>query len=81
MIEPCPLQEKTVAEISKSMHKLWDLETLGIIVEDEVHKSVVSKTFTGERHSVGLPWNMQHRPISNNYKNACVRLRVNKKAY
>ena len=76
VIEPCPLQDKTVAEINKSMHKLWDLETLGIRIEDEVHKSVVSKiSFTGERYSVGLPWKMGHRPIPNNYENACVRLK------
>ena len=74
VIEPCPLQGKTVAAIKKSMHKLWDLETLGIRVEDEVHKSVVSKlSFTGECHSVGLPWKMGHRRIPSNYENTCVR--------
>ena len=76
VIEPCPLQDKVVAEIDKSMHKLWDLETLGIRVEDEIHKSVVSNiSFTGERYSVGLPWKMGHGPIPNNYENACVRLK------
>ena len=57
VIEPCPLPDKAVAEIDKSMHKLWDLETVGIRIEDEVHKSVVNDiSFTGERYSVGLPW-------------------------
>ena len=50
---------KTVAEINKFMHKFWDLDMLGIRVEDEIHKSVVSNiSFTGERFSVGLPWKM-----------------------
>ena len=76
VIEPCPLQDKAVAEIDKSMHKLWDLETLGIRVEDEIHKSVVNNiSFTGECYSVGLPWKMGHGPIPNNYENACVRLK------
>ena len=58
------------------MHKLWDLESLGIRVEDEVHKSVVNNiSFTGERYSVGLPWKMGHGPIPNNYENAYVRLK------
>ena len=76
VIEPCPLPDKAVAEIDKSMHKLWDLETVGIRIEDEVHKSVVNNiSFTGERYSVGLPWKMGHGSIPNNYDNTYVRLK------
>ena len=76
VIDPCPLPDKALTEINKSMHKLWDLESLGIRVEDEVHKSVVNNiSFTGERYSVGLPWKMGHGPIPNNYENAYVRLK------
>ena len=58
-IEPCPLPDKTAADINKSTHKLWDLETLGIRVEDEFHKSIINIiSFTGECYSVGLPWKM-----------------------
>ena len=76
MIEPCPLQEKPATEIDKSMHKVWDFETLGNRIEDEVHKFVVNTiSFTGECYSVGLPWKMGHGPIPNNYENAYVRLK------
>ena len=72
VIEPCPLPNKAVAEIDKSMHKLWDLETVGIRIEDEIHKSVLNNiSFKGERYSVGLPWKMGHGPIPNNYDSEC----------
>ena len=35
VIEPWSLQDKAVAEIDKSMHKLWNLEALGIRAEDK----------------------------------------------
>ena len=58
------------------MHKLWDLEKIGIRVEDEVHQSVISSiSFTGGRYSVGLPWKVGHGPIPNNYDKAYIRLK------
>ena len=76
VIDPFPLPDKNASDVDKNMHKLWDLDTLGIRVEDEVHKSVIDNiSFTGTRYSVGLPWKVGHGPVPDNYNNAFVRLK------
>ena len=43
-------------EIEENVNRLWDLDTLGIRQEDEVHETVIDEIlFTGTRYSVGLP--------------------------
>ena len=43
-------------EIESSLHKLWDLDSIGIREIDKVHEDVVDHIeFTGERYSVGFP--------------------------
>ena len=48
--------------LESDVHKLWDMETIGIIEsEDEVHEAFVkSVSFTGNRYSVRLPWKEGH---------------------
>ena len=43
-------------KVEDSLHKLWDLETLGIRPVDEVHATTIDNIeFTGERFSIKLP--------------------------
>ena len=63
-------------EIDSQLNKLWDLESIGIRVEDEVHTHVIDNIcFTGKRYSVGLPWKVAHKPLSDNYSNSLARLK------
>ena len=60
------------------VHKLWDMETLGIIeTEDEVHEAFVnSVSFTGNRYSVRLPWKEGHPELPSNYATSLRRLKT-----
>ena len=63
-------------DLDETVHKLWDLDSLGIRVEDEVHEGVIDDIlFTGERYSVGLPWKVGHAPLPTNYNNSLSRLK------
>ena len=63
-------------EIDSQLNKLWDLESIGIRVEDEVHTHVIDNVFfTGKRYSVGLPWKVAHKPLATNYSNSLARLK------
>ena len=74
VIDPLPLPDKNTSDIDKNMHKLWDLDTLGIRVE--LHKSVIYNiSFKGTRYSVGLTWKVGHGPVPGNYNNAFLRLK------
>ncbi|XP_065052637.1 uncharacterized protein LOC135681915, partial [Rhopilema esculentum] len=62
--------------LNKDLHKLWDLETLGIRVDEDVHQKVIDDvSFNGQRYSVGLPWKAEHGPIPLNYNSALIRLK------
>ena len=44
-------------KIEETVQKLWDLETVGIRSENEVHEHVIDNIiFTGKRYPLGLPW-------------------------
>ena len=59
-------------EIDSNLHKLWDLDSIGIREEDKVHESVLDDiAFTGSRYSVGIPWKLGHKPLPSNY-NVCL---------
>ena len=61
--------------IEESVNRLWDLETLGIRQDDEVHETVKDDIiFTGSRYSVGLPWKIGHNKLPSNYGNCVARL-------
>ena len=75
-VEPTPLSRDEMLDLNKQVHKLWDLETIGIRNDDDVHQRVIDETsFNGQRYSVGLPWKGGHGPIPLNYSNSLVRLK------
>ena len=63
-------------KIEDTVQKLWDLDTIGIRPENEVHEHVIdSIVFTGKRYSVGLPWKAGHNALPTNYENSFMRLK------
>ena len=63
-------------ELDRAVHKLWDLDSLGIRVENEIHEGIIDDIlFTGDRYSVGLPWKVGHAPLPTNYPNSLNRLK------
>ena len=55
-------------KLDESIHRLWDLETLCIGQQDEVHESLKdSISFNGTRYSVKLPWKEGHNALPSNY--------------
>ena len=61
--------------LEEKVQKLWDLDTLGIREENEVHENLLDNiTFTGERYSVGLPWKAGNKTLPTNFDNALARL-------
>ena len=63
-------------EINSQLRKLWDLESIGIRIEDEVHTRVIDNIyFTGKRYSVRLPWKVAHKPLATNYSNSLAKLK------
>ena len=68
-------QEKIGLE--EKVSKLWDLDSLGIRENHEVHEKVLdSISFTGERYSVGLPWKMGCDMLPDNYDRSYYRLQT-----
>ena len=58
------------------VNKLWDLDTLGIKPQNEVHEKLIDNiSFTGSRYSVGLPWKAGHDNLPSNYANSLARLK------
>ena len=54
--------------LEESVHRLWDLDSLGIREKDEVHENLIDNiSFTGERYQVGLPWKVGHGDLPSNY--------------
>ena len=63
-------------KIEENVNRLWDLDTIGIRPENEVHEYVIDNIyFTGERYSVGLPWKAGHKALPTNYENSLMRLK------
>ena len=63
-------------ELEDGVRKLWDLETLGIREENEIHEALKDGIlFNGERYEVSLPWKEGHGPLPNNYRNSLKRLK------
>ena len=64
-------------DLDRKTHKLSDLDSLGIRVEEEVHEGVIDNMlFTGERYSVGLPWKVGHAPLPTYFYNSLSRLKT-----
>ena len=65
-------QEKM--QIDEEVHKLWDLDSLGIREKNEVHEQLIDEiSFTGTRYSVRLPWKIGH-VLPSNYEVSLGRL-------
>ena len=54
-------------EITKSLNKFWDTESLGIVKEKFVKPSEVCIRHNGIRYEVKLPWKKKYPDISDNY--------------
>ena len=68
---PSKKQEKEL-----SLLKLWDLDSIGIREENEVHKSVIDNiSFTGSKYSIGLLRKFGHGPVPLNLANSQARLK------
>ena len=72
---PSVNQDVDKRNIEENVNRLWDLETLEIRQNDEVHETVKDDIiFTGNRYSVGLPWKIGHNKLPSNYENCVARL-------
>ena len=68
--------EPSAKMIDEQVNKLWDLESLGIRPNNDVHEALIDDiVFTGERYSVSLPWKAGCGPLPLNYKNCVARLK------
>ena len=65
------------SHMSDNVHRLWDLDTVGIREEDEVHEALKEAiSFNGTRYQVHLPWKEGHEPLPSNYTNSLKRLKT-----
>ena len=70
-----PRTEKSQRKkIDEAAHKLWDLDTIGIRTQNEVHTHLIENIhFTGERYSAGLRWQPGHKELPTNYDTSLMR--------
>ena len=55
--------------------RLWDLDSIGIRVSDEVHETFENEvSFNNNIYSVKLPWRQGHDPLPTNYVNSLARM-------
>ena len=63
--------------LDELVHKLWDLDSIGIKEGDHVHETLIDNIhFTGKRCEVGFPWKVGHGEIPSNYIRVRVRVGV-----
>ena len=64
------------ASLESEVSKLWDLDSLGIKVSDEVHETFEDDIeFRNGRYSVKLPWKQGHNILPSNYANSLSRMK------
>ena len=64
------------ASLENEVSKLWDLDSLGIKVCDEVHELFEDDIeFRNGRYSVKLPWKQGHDILPSNYANSLSRMK------
>lgn len=64
------------ASLESEVSKLWDLDSLGIKVTDEVHETFEDDIdFSDGRYSVKLPWKQGHDLLPSNYVNSLSRMK------
>ena len=54
-------------EITKSLNKLWDTKSLGVVKEEFLKPNKVRISHNGIRYEVELPWENKYPNISGNY--------------
>ena len=66
------------ASLDSEIHKLSDLESIGIKSDDDVHESFENDIgFSEGRYSVKLPWKQGHDPLPSNInRDLQIRLRL-----
>ena len=65
-----------LGDIGCDVNKLWDLETLGIRENNDVHEALLDKIkFNGSKYSVKLPWKQGHEHLPTNYSNSLARMK------
>ena len=70
------LKSSETQRIDEEINKLWDLDSIGIRTDNEIHENVLDNiVFTGERYSVGLPWKVGHKSLPTNYNISLMRLK------
>ena len=70
-------QQKTDTSVSldSEVRKLWDLESIGIRVNDEVHETFENEiSFSDGKYSVKLPWRKGHDTLPSNYVHSLGRM-------
>jgi hypothetical protein len=57
--------------LESEVRRLWDLDSIGIRVNDEVHETFENEvSFKDGKYSVKLPWKQGHEPLPSNYVNS-----------
>ena len=70
------LSEHRKQEIDKDIHKLWDLDGIGIRETNEIHQDAIDDMiFTVERYTVGLSRTVGYKPLPTNYQGSMIRLK------
>ena len=64
-----PCRKQTSVSLDSEVRKLWDLESIGIRVNDEVHETFENEiSFSDGKYSVMLPWRKgRHDTLPSNY--------------
>ena len=66
LISTSAKQDKLLLEGEVS--KLWDLDTLGIRPENEIHEKLIDEiSYARKGYTVGLPWKVGHEDLPSNY--------------
>ena len=78
------LSTVSLDEVTSSLKRFWELESIGIIDDQQAKRSLYEESalsqfkkslkFDGERYEVALPWKENHPKLRDNYAQAVKRL-------
>ena len=75
--EPLVLVNVGMANVEEAVHRLWDLDSLGIKESDEVRDGFGDSIgFDGQRYSVKLPWKVGNTTLPTNYELSLSRMKA-----
>jgi hypothetical protein len=67
--------ETDSVSLESEVRRLWDLDSIGVRVNDEVHETFENEvSFKDGKYSVKLPWKQGHEPLPSNYVNSLARM-------